>query len=223
MRSEWFPLLYLAPSAKSMRMIEHCWRCAKQNTPPKVRKIGPVDVLLGAAYLNDGEIVAPYPVTPEATLVYLHECGHFIRGHENSDYITEFEAEQWAKTKLREAQIPVPRDGAWLGKRMICGYVEKIILAGQTEIDPRVLQFLSIGERKIREFAQRKQDGLECSLAEFIPLKNRVVRLQKLESDGRVDTAPPNCLRRPDINSIPAEHFFSVLDEIRRLFGVRIH
>jgi hypothetical protein len=26
MRSEWFPLLYLAPSAKSMRMIEYCWR-----------------------------------------------------------------------------------------------------------------------------------------------------------------------------------------------------
>ena len=211
---------YLAPRVTSRTLLKCCWECAKANTPPRVRTISPVDVLLGQVDSQMSDIVSPYPVTPHALLVYLHECGHVNFGHQGVDYTTEIEAEEWALDKMREAKIPLPLDARWLAKRTIFGYLQKAILEGHSEIDSRAMNFLRTSKRRLLQFAEGRRQGFKYSLAQFAGLPRREVRLSELDCDGRQEDANPYCLRQPPVERFSTKDFFASFERSDRLLGV---
>jgi hypothetical protein len=60
---------------------------------------------------NYGKMRTPRPDTPYRLHIFLHECAHFVlHGHRRKpNHLEEYEAEQWAFARMREAGIPVPK------------------------------------------------------------------------------------------------------------------
>jgi hypothetical protein len=132
-----------------MTSKERLFACALANTPETVRVIHLRRNLSGKAGCrlsspNYGRMWAPRPATRRALFIFLHECGHFSL-HADSDkprYLEEWEAEQWAITRLHEASISVPRESIWCSKRKIARHIvlEQMHLFG-AEIDLRVARY----------------------------------------------------------------------------------
>jgi hypothetical protein len=123
--------------------------CALANTPETVRVVRIRRNLCGKAGCrpgsrNYGQMWAPRPVTRRALFIFLHECGHFVlHGLSNKPrYLEEWEAEEWAMARMREAGIPVPRESIWCAKRKVAQRIvlEQLYLYG-AQIDLRVAHF----------------------------------------------------------------------------------
>lgn len=83
------------------------------------------------------ELVSPYPDTPFAALVFLHECAHLATGafrHEQANHIEEYNAERTAMGWWRSEGQSVPRLYLADAKR----YVRDCIKADRKRKRPKV-------------------------------------------------------------------------------------
>lgn len=131
-------------------MRQLCMQTALANTPATVRVVRIRPTLSGSAY-STAEISVPRPVTRRALHIFLHECAHIVLGHVGDKinpkpsrkprYIEEFEAEQWAFDRMREAGIPVPRRSLIRAKGYVALKIRQAKRRGAKSIDPIVLQW----------------------------------------------------------------------------------
>jgi len=123
-------------------MAERCMAVAERYTPEGVT-VTYRKSLTGTAFYNENRMVAPKPVTRKALYIYLHECAHFHLRHRGwkSRYMEEFEAEQWAHEKMREAEVPIPREMTQRARDYIWDRILQAIGQGTMSIDRRAVEF----------------------------------------------------------------------------------
>lgn len=131
------------------RMRQRCVEAALKNTPACVSAIRISRSLTGYAS-SDGIMCVPRPITRKALYVFLHECGHFELGHvilgegsmaRKPRHVEEFEAERWARAKMRQAGIPVPRECIWDAKRNVAFRIRMARERGAARIDRAAARF----------------------------------------------------------------------------------
>jgi hypothetical protein len=88
-------------------------------------------------------IEAPKPGTRKALYIWLHECAHAVRHHNNRKppEVEEYEAEQWAHAKMRAHGVPVPRAMTQRAKRHVAHEIRTAKLAGAKRIDAKARRF----------------------------------------------------------------------------------
>lgn len=126
------------------RMRQLCIQTALANTPASVRVVRIRKVLSGRAH-NTAEISVPRPVTRRALHIFLHECAHIVLGHVGTKtspkqskkprHVEEFEAEQWAFDRMREAGISVPRKSLRRAKGYVAFKIRQALRRGAKTID----------------------------------------------------------------------------------------
>jgi hypothetical protein len=85
----------------------------------------------GIAFLDDGSIEAPDPITAERLYVVAHECGHIALQHgqrEVSCHRGEYESEQFASFLLRRFAVPVPVDFIENGRQYVAEHIDREVL-----------------------------------------------------------------------------------------------
>jgi hypothetical protein len=143
------------PDEPTMR--ERCIECAVSNTPANVRYVQIRKSLSGSAglrarnakfgeYEGIGRLSAPRPITRRALHIFLHECAHFtlhdgLKQGERPRYVEEFEADQWAIAKMREAGIPVPRSVITRAKEHVAHKLERVKRKKGRRLNPKLLAF----------------------------------------------------------------------------------
>lgn len=124
------------------KMAERCMAIALMHTPPDVT-IKYRKSLTGRAYFKERVLAAPRPVTRKSLYIYLHECAHFHL-HANSRkprHVEEYEAEQWAHQKMREAGIAVPRSMTKRAKEYVVRKIDQALKRGAKKIDKKAAAF----------------------------------------------------------------------------------
>lgn len=126
------------------RIRQVCIQTALANTPASVQVVHIRKVLSGRAY-SDTKIAAPKPVTRRALHIFLHECAHIVLGHIGTQiiprhsrkprHVEEFEAEQWAFDRMREAGISVPRKSLKRAKSYVAFKIRQALRRGAKAID----------------------------------------------------------------------------------------
>jgi hypothetical protein len=130
-------------------MRERCIQCALANTPTNVRYVQIRKDLCGYATLqgpDTGRMAVPKPITRRALYVFLHECAHFVlhadyKRNKRPRYLEEFEAETWARDKMREAGIPVPRKEIVRAKEHVAQHLKQVKRKKGRRLDPKMLAF----------------------------------------------------------------------------------
>lgn len=102
--------------------------------------------LSGRAFLESKRIESPKPVTRKSLYIWLHECAHAHlhagdRIGKAKRHVEEFEAEQWAHAKMREAGIPVPRTMTKRAKAYVARKITQATRRGAKHIDPNARRF----------------------------------------------------------------------------------
>ena len=86
-------------------------------------------------------------MTRKSLYVYLHECAHFHLDHGSSrkpSHLKEYEAEQWAHDRMREAGIPVPREMTNGARSYVAFKIRQAQERGAKRIDKKAAAFARI-------------------------------------------------------------------------------
>lgn len=156
------------------RMRQLCIQAALTNTPAAVRVVRIRKTLSGRAY-STAEIAVPRPVTRRALHIFLHECAHVALGHVKAAktpefgptlphsgsglvqaaseprsrrkprHVEEFEAEQWAFARMREAGIPISRKSLTRAKNYVAYKIRQARRRGAKAIDHEAQQWAEGG------------------------------------------------------------------------------
>jgi hypothetical protein len=125
--------------------LQRLAKIAQVNTPLGVRvKYMPASESSPMANYAAAEMIVPRPDSIENLLVYLHECAHFVL-HRNDEttpvYLKEFQAETWARDKIRRAGITLP-DELLLGcRRRAANDIRCALKNGIQSLDSSVVDF----------------------------------------------------------------------------------
>src|SRR5262249_22447064 len=121
-----------------------------------------------------GIMHSPRPDTPYKLHIFLHECAHFdLHSHSKQEHVEEYEAEQWAFARMREAGIPIPRETMRKSRQNVgnsiifelWGVFASEPDGGASRIEPRIARF-ALG-RNWRQKVQwiidaRARDDADC-------------------------------------------------------------
>jgi len=121
-------------------MKRKCMECALNNTPESVHVVNIRSALTGRAYYETHKLAAPRPFTRKALHIFLHECAHFVlhvRGRKKR-YIQEYEAEQWAFQRMKEARIPIPDDSVKRAKQYVSRKIGQAYSRGLLHADEKI-------------------------------------------------------------------------------------
>lgn len=126
-------------------MRQRCFEVALANTPSTVLFVKIRKSLSGRAYLKEGVMGAPRPSTRKALYIYLHECGHFAQhvASKKTRHVEEYEAEQWAHARMREAGLAVPRVMTIRAKKYVAFKIRQAERRGAKRIDASARKFAS--------------------------------------------------------------------------------
>ena len=99
--------------------------------------------LTGRCYMREKRIEAPVPKTRKSLYIFLHECAHahLHVGSRKPRHVEEMEAEQWAHTKMRENDIPVPREMTQRAKAYVAWKIRQAVKRGAKTINKEALAF----------------------------------------------------------------------------------
>jgi hypothetical protein len=123
------------------------YTCALLSTPKSVQVICIRKGLNGKSEPHLRRLQVPRPDTRVALQIFLHECAHYLlhRNYPNITkpfYLKEWEAESWSINRMRECNIPVPREALRIARRNVARRImQSGILVLEQQIDLRAARF----------------------------------------------------------------------------------
>lgn len=134
------------PRAGREAMKAKCVACAIAHTPPEVRYFKIRKTLSGKAFFREKAIAAPKPFTRRALHVFLHECAHFVLHGlpgvtRKPRHVEEYEAEQWANARMRDAGIAIPRKSLNRGKAYVRYKINQAVSRNAKTLDGAALRW----------------------------------------------------------------------------------